>query len=329
MNLGSKVRTKHGDEEGIVVKILPNNLVEIEIEDGFTIPVLASDLVIVAQEEASNFEAPVQNNNPTPVIQRQAKALTGIFLAAYQEQNAIFVELINNTDIDLFFIVLEKNDSNTSNTISGVLRAKSTQHITQWSAQKSLKWPSLMIQGLKHHKDQSQLFPVIDSQVHLTADQVKSNKTVLPLKQEKGFLYPLDHKLQQEPAQTAQKDKSPSIDKQELANKMMEKGASMVRDYENKGQLKSTEIDLHIEAIHPQADTLPKDEILKTQLNFFEQKLDEAISSNMDEITFIHGVGNGVLRMEIHRILSRHGQISFFKDASKTKFGYGATYVKL
>jgi dsDNA-specific endonuclease/ATPase MutS2 len=49
----------------------------------------------------------------------------------------------------------------------------------------------------------------------------------------------------------------------------------------------------------------------------------------MDEITFIHGVGNGIMRMEIHKRLSKNPQVQFFKDAMKEKFGYGATLVKL
>jgi dsDNA-specific endonuclease/ATPase MutS2 len=49
----------------------------------------------------------------------------------------------------------------------------------------------------------------------------------------------------------------------------------------------------------------------------------------MDEIVFIHGVGNGILRMEIHKRLGKHAYVQFFKDAMKEKFGYGATLVKL
>jgi dsDNA-specific endonuclease/ATPase MutS2 len=49
----------------------------------------------------------------------------------------------------------------------------------------------------------------------------------------------------------------------------------------------------------------------------------------MDEIIFIHGVGNGVLRTEIHKRLSKNKQVEYFKDAMKEKFGYGATLVKI
>ncbi|RUA33472.1 MAG: DNA mismatch repair protein MutS, partial [Bacteroidetes bacterium] len=68
---------------------------------------------------------------------------------------------------------------------------------------------------------------------------------------------------------------------------------------------------------------------LKIQLAKFEEKLNEAFMAGLDEIIFIHGVGNGVLRNNIHKQLSQHQNIQFFKDAHKEKFGYGATLVKI
>ena len=70
-------------------------------------------------------------------------------------------------------------------------------------------------------------------------------------------------------------------------------------------------------------------EKIQLQLNTFEQQLNYAIASGMDEITFIHGVGNGVLRKEIHKILSQNNNLKFFQDTQKSNFGYGATLVKI
>jgi dsDNA-specific endonuclease/ATPase MutS2 len=49
----------------------------------------------------------------------------------------------------------------------------------------------------------------------------------------------------------------------------------------------------------------------------------------MDEIIFIHGVGNGTLRNELHKRLSGHKNVKYYEDAQKEKFGYGATKVKI
>ncbi|GAC1597645.1 MAG: hypothetical protein NVS3B25_22860 [Hymenobacter sp.] len=69
--------------------------------------------------------------------------------------------------------------------------------------------------------------------------------------------------------------------------------------------------------------------MLKIQLDAFEDALSRALATNMHEIVFIHGMGNGVLRKELHRQLSRNKDIKFFEDAHKEKFGFGATLVRL
>jgi hypothetical protein len=58
MNIGDKVRMLRGREEGVVTRFLDGKLVEIEIEDGFRIPVLRSELAIVSTEETAQFKKP-------------------------------------------------------------------------------------------------------------------------------------------------------------------------------------------------------------------------------------------------------------------------------
>ncbi len=49
----------------------------------------------------------------------------------------------------------------------------------------------------------------------------------------------------------------------------------------------------------------------------------------MEEIVFIHGVGSGTLKYEMQKRISKHPHIAYYKDAQKSKFGYGATYLKI
>jgi dsDNA-specific endonuclease/ATPase MutS2 len=63
--------------------------------------------------------------------------------------------------------------------------------------------------------------------------------------------------------------------------------------------------------------------MLDLQLKTFEDNLDRAIATDMDEITFIHGIGSGALRNAIHKKLSKMNNIQYFKDAMREKFGYG------
>ena len=88
-------------------------------------------------------------------------------------------------------------------------------------------------------------------------------------------------------------------------------------------------IDLHIEELHPDPDKLSNSEKMRIQLEVFEKNLNQALASGMDEITFIHGLGNGVLRKEIHKRLSQLGNIKYFQDTQKDQWGYGATLVRI
>ena len=69
MNIGDKVRALHEDIEGYISKFLPNDIIEVEIEDGFGIPVHKKELVIVSSQEAEFFEeGTVVPKKPIPKI---------------------------------------------------------------------------------------------------------------------------------------------------------------------------------------------------------------------------------------------------------------------
>lgn len=56
MHIGDRVRLLHDKEEGIVRRIIDDRLVEVEIDDGFIIPVLKKELVTIASYEKESFE---------------------------------------------------------------------------------------------------------------------------------------------------------------------------------------------------------------------------------------------------------------------------------
>ena len=58
MNVGDRVRLLTGTEEGIITRVLDSELVEVAIDNDFTIPVLQRELVLVAAEEGQAFRRP-------------------------------------------------------------------------------------------------------------------------------------------------------------------------------------------------------------------------------------------------------------------------------
>jgi hypothetical protein len=86
------------------------------------------------------------------------------------------------------------------------------------------------------------------------------------------------------------------------------------------------EVDLHIENLLDNFRGMTNTEIINIQINRCISKLESAIRRKVNRIVFIHGVGEGVLKSEIRKVLSTYSNIEFY-DASYSKYGFGATEV--
>ena len=87
------------------------------------------------------------------------------------------------------------------------------------------------------------------------------------------------------------------------------------------------EVDLHINNLIDNHKGLSNGEIINIQLNHFKKKLENAIANKIEKIVFIHGVGNGTLKFEIHKILEESYPFIPYQDASFKEYGYGATMI--
>ena len=87
------------------------------------------------------------------------------------------------------------------------------------------------------------------------------------------------------------------------------------------------EVDLHIHQLVENTRGLSNYNMLEIQLNTVKRKMEFAKSKRIQRIVFIHGVGEGVLKYELLRILKDYPvQIS---EANYLKYGQGATEVFL
>jgi len=86
------------------------------------------------------------------------------------------------------------------------------------------------------------------------------------------------------------------------------------------------EVDLHINQLVNHAKGMSNHDMLTLQLDTAKRKLDFAISKRIQKIVFIHGVGEGVLKMELEYLFGRYDNVKFY-DANYQKYGLGATEV--
>ncbi len=87
-------------------------------------------------------------------------------------------------------------------------------------------------------------------------------------------------------------------------------------------------VDLHIEELLKDPSGLSNAQIISYQLNHFMYEMDQAIIHKLHKITFIHGVGEGILKNAIREELKKYPGVRW-QVAPPEKFGYGATEIEL
>lgn len=85
------------------------------------------------------------------------------------------------------------------------------------------------------------------------------------------------------------------------------------------------EVDLHINQLTKSTRNMDNYDMLNLQLDTAKRKVEYAISKRISKIVFIHGVGEGVLKSELQRLLNKYPVKHY--DASYKKYGLGATEV--
>ncbi|MDW7694705.1 DUF2027 domain-containing protein [Flammeovirgaceae bacterium SG7u.111] len=326
MNIGDKVRSLAGVEEGFVTKIMPGDQVEVEIEDGFRIPFMKRDLVVVSEAENKAFGA-----KPKPVKKATAASQSsasntirvdkGIFVA-FTKQNDKLLEmhLINNTDLHLPFTFGEEKERNYYGLTAGGLKPKSSTKIHEVNIDKFERWPIMVLQILYHSYGYFKYKEPLLRRMKFKAATFFKSLNMAPILEKEAYLFQVDANIG---VQETEKMKEKMLSGQQAES------SSVMPKVKGSKAGKTLEVDLHLEAIVKNINEIPENNRLAVQLLHFEKKIDEAIIAGYDEVVFIHGVGGGTLRKEIQKRLGRNKNVDFFQDARKEKFGYGATLAKI
>lgn len=86
------------------------------------------------------------------------------------------------------------------------------------------------------------------------------------------------------------------------------------------------EVDLHIHQLVKSSKGMSNHDMLTLQLDTARRQLEFAMAKRIQKIVFIHGVGEGVLKVELEYLFSRYNNVKFY-DANYQKYGLGATEV--
>ena len=352
MNIGDRVRMLHGTEEGIISKI-NGNVIDVEIEDGFSIPVLKNEVVVIAKEEQKSFgnykEADTSQGRfaarPSSSETSAVFSSKGIYTAFVPVNDKVFsLYLVNNTDFDLPFTVGIEKNQNHQGLYAGLIRGRDSIKINQVDIKDFDEWGVYIFQILFAKRGYFTLRAPFVKKMRFRASTFFNSKATAPVLNKEAHLFQLDKDDvsqtidSQSIAEVEQADSGKAVEKKKVEKKLDPEKLKEQMFASNEPTpvvVKPTfveapeyEVDLHIETLTKDSGSMNSGEMLEMQLGTFESKLENAIASGMSEIIFIHGVGNGVLSKEIHKRLSKNKDIQYYEDARKEKFGYGATSVK-
>jgi len=319
MKPGDSVRLLHSTDAGKIVKIIDNKMVEVEIEDGFVIPVLLQELVPVAKEEKAEFDFTEDTDETAPVAYTNQEPELDDLLFAFDEKETgeLDVFFINNSDFTVLYTAHGIINGIVHGLYNGLVNPRTAKLLDTTGKNALSHYQRISFQIILYTGRTTEIPTPIIKEVSWNLHKILKKKQPTPLLDNKTSQLRLNHDLIK-------------VDPDQLKEKMM--GDSLTNDKTTTKAYHGPEeivVDLHIEKLIDNPSSLKPGEILEIQVNTFEKTLDNAIVTGAKSIKFIHGLGNGTLRHAIHKKLGKSPLIRYFKDTEKSRFGYGATMIYL
>ncbi len=344
LEIGTKVKFLNDIGGGVVKGFNPDEMVLVETDDGFEMPVKASDLII-AEPTVYGFDG--ETSQPPAAVptredvkmqlkvsfeEKKYAAQKGKVLLALVPENEKLLHvskfalyLINDGNY-YFNYVLSFKDNNVHTLVgSGSIEPDTKMEIQSFTQNSIAKIKEFRIQGIfyKH----GLLNPVKPVDMTYNIEHVSFYKI--------GFF--TDNDYFNKKALVFKKDEE--FDLKETIDKLDDTTINKIAAYKEKKQPEKKpkssvnkdieEVDLHIEEIVENHADLSNGEIINIQLARFETALETVLHSKTQRIVFIHGVGNGRLKLELRKKLDRKYPDLRYQDASFKEYGFGATMVYL
>ncbi len=336
IKVGDTVKYLNDVGGGKVTKVLDKATALILGNDGFEVPMLIEELLV---DESEN-EYKTSSVEPKEIIQEEV------------EEETFYTD---SSDVNVYLAFVPKNQSLLTDSDSEVYLINDSNYyiLYNYSEGTSGKYQSLtgtlspntkeLIDVLQNDSVEDNLDVVVqlifyDKTVHDLREPFSKHfkiRAVQFYKQnsfkendffdEFALLKPI---IEDNPMQKAVENLKEEEIKKVVRQKEGEKTVEPTKRPRKRKRLVK-EVDLHIHELIDDETGLSDKEKLDIQKDKFHSEMEEAINSNLHKIIFIHGVGNGTLKLEIRRELQRAYKKYQFQDASFREYGYGATMVIL
>ncbi len=343
--VGTKVRLIHTGDEGRVIGLLSNGLLNVHVlDDDMVIPVSPEDLApftvapLSKPKPSTSSHPNLTPSNPkstkdtgkTTTYSHEALSHQGLLLAfepvlqADATAEKYWVKLINDSSYDLLFQYALFLEGVVEEKVNNKLKAASVMQLGQLWYDELNDAPEVQIAIWRITTDGTG--GKQEKKIRLKAKTFFKSTQIAPLLHQSVHLFSVFDTLNSERRDS----------KENLQNytKRMSRPKTKINYVGDKVNIDTmafaefpTEIDLHIEKLLPDSRKLDKRAILRIQLEAFENYINQAIRLGIERVFVIHGVGEGKLRNAIATRLIKYPEVESFKNEFHPRYGFGATEV--
>ncbi len=344
--IGDKIKFIDEIGGGVVTRIIDSQLVKVMSDDGFEMPILSKDIILdyrsIPEEEKvrSVFtttlakpepEEPdfISEINPWGNVQEEK----GVYFAFEPHEKQwlltgdMDVILINNTPYELIYsLFLKRNDKIEGVDFSSV-PANSKIVIDTIGRDEIEEWSTGYIQLLFHSDAPKNVYLPVHSVLDIKSNRFfkEGSYRTNTLLRGKAILITVItlNALTVVSSRSSDQKSDPEIS-QAKATTIREK--QLIDKF--KTSVGEAVVDLHIGELIDNILGLSSSDMIKIQIDTFKKILNNAIINEYRKVTFIHGVGNGVLKSAIIKELEEY-EGTDNAMASIAKFGVGAIDVSI
>lgn len=352
MKIGDKVRFLSEVGGGIVRGFQGKDIALVEDEDGFEIPMLIKECVVV---QTDDYNIPLKSvKKPAPVAEAEEeepeeeedKPITyrapeirgndvlNVYLAYVPQDvkaissTAFDAYLVNDSNYFIDYLYLSAEGKSWTLRSRGTVKPNMKMHLEEFGKGDLNSMEHVAVQLLAYKDDRT--FLLKDAvNMELRIDTVKFYK-LHTFQPSDFFAEPaLIYDIVRDDEAARQVFVSADDIKEALLQKSVSDVPAKVRKKQHKVKNDIVEVDLHINELLDDTTGLGNAEMLNYQLYVFRKTLEEYKDKKGQKIVFIHGKGDGVLRRAILDELKRKYKNYPSQDASFREYGFGATMVTI
>ncbi len=341
IKIGDRVKFINDVGGGIVTGFIGKNMVNVENEDGFEVPYPVSMLLNIDDPKLNRggavAEKPAVEEAPKPVKEdrQTGKVLTGkdspdfyFCIVPFDSKNPVGGDidlfLVNDSNFTVMYRFAHYKEDTYSTVHSGILHPNSKEELETLGPDDLSELPEYYFQLMYFRDKEKEQHPAISKRIRINPVKFYKEKSFQPnaFFKKNALVYQITENVL-----TAEIDKLTEDDFRKVVKAKEKPAPEKVSSRPRQPDV--VEIDLHIHELVDNSSGLSNKEILDIQMEKVENELRAAIEARAKRIVFIHGVGQGVLKQEVARLLKSKFSKYAFQDASFKEYGYGATMVIL